>query len=58
MLSRLLGGARPDRHTAKLSLTMRLLSLRIRRPLAFTGTYEPLPAGEDCVAFRAAARCW
>ena len=51
MLARLLGGARPDRQTAKLWLTMRLLSLRIRRPRAFTGTYQPLAVGDDGVAF-------
>ena len=51
MLARLLGGARPDRHTAKLWLTMRLLSLRIRRPRAFTGAYQPLGVGDDGVAF-------
>ncbi len=51
MLARMLGGARPDRHTAKLWLTIRLLSLRIRRPRAFAGAYQPLPAGDDGVAF-------
>ena len=51
MLSRLEGGSPPDRQTLKLWLTARLLSLRIRRPQAFTGTYQPLPAGEHAVAF-------
>jgi (1->4)-alpha-D-glucan 1-alpha-D-glucosylmutase len=51
MLARLLGGSRSDRQTAKLWLTMRLLSLRIRRPRAFAGTYQPLPVGDDGVAF-------
>jgi (1->4)-alpha-D-glucan 1-alpha-D-glucosylmutase len=51
MLSRLEGGSQPDRQTLKLWLTARLLSLRIRRPRAFTGEYQPLAAGEDTVAF-------
>ena len=41
--------ARPP--TRKLWLTPRLLQLRIRRPEAFAGGYEPLDAGEHCVAF-------
>ena len=44
MLARLQGGSPPDRHTAKLYLTMRLLALRIRRPEAFAGDYQPLEA--------------
>ncbi len=51
MLARLQGGSPPDRQTAKLWLTMRLLHLRIRRPEAFVAGYEPLDAGPDCVAF-------
>ncbi len=51
MLARLLGGSRPDRQTAKLWMTLRLLSLRIRRPSAFEGAYVPLDAGAGCVAF-------
>jgi maltooligosyltrehalose synthase len=51
MLARLQGGSPPDRQTAKLYLTMRLLALRIRRPEAFAGDYQPLTAGPDCVAF-------
>jgi (1->4)-alpha-D-glucan 1-alpha-D-glucosylmutase len=51
MLARLLGGSEPDRHTAKLWLTMRLLQLRIRHPDAFAGAYTPLAAGDECVAF-------
>jgi (1->4)-alpha-D-glucan 1-alpha-D-glucosylmutase len=51
MLARLQGGSPPDRHTAKLWLTMRLLGLRLRRPEAFAGSYQPLDAGEQCVAY-------
>ena len=51
MLARLQGGSPPDRQTAKLWLTMRLLHLRIRRPEAFAAGYDPLDAGPDCVAF-------
>jgi (1->4)-alpha-D-glucan 1-alpha-D-glucosylmutase len=51
MLSRLAGGAPPDAETRKLWLTTRLLGLRIRRPRAFTGAYEPLDAGPTTVAF-------
>jgi len=35
----------------KLELIRRSLALRARRPTAFTGSYEPLDAGEDVVAF-------
>jgi (1->4)-alpha-D-glucan 1-alpha-D-glucosylmutase len=35
----------------KLWLIHRALALRARRPDAFTGSYEPLPAGPDAVAF-------
>jgi (1->4)-alpha-D-glucan 1-alpha-D-glucosylmutase len=46
MLARLSGGSPADTKTRKLWLTSRLLSLRIRRPAAFRGDYEPLvPAG-------------
>jgi (1->4)-alpha-D-glucan 1-alpha-D-glucosylmutase len=51
MLARLEGGSPPDRQTRKLWLTARLLSLRIRRPEAFAGAYQPLAAGEQAVAF-------
>ncbi len=51
MLSRLMGGSRPDAQTRKLWLITRLLALRIRRPEAFAGGYEPLAAGERTVAF-------
>ncbi len=52
MLSRLMGGAPPDAQTRKLWLTLRLLTLRARRPEPFsTGGYEPLEAGEAACAF-------
>ncbi|MGI8506992.1 MAG: malto-oligosyltrehalose synthase [Solirubrobacteraceae bacterium] len=51
MLSRLQGGSRPDAPTRKLWLTTRLLALRLRRPAAFAGGYEPLDAGEQTVAY-------
>jgi (1->4)-alpha-D-glucan 1-alpha-D-glucosylmutase len=35
----------------KLALVHRLLTLRARRPDAFTGPYEPLEAGPECCAF-------
>jgi (1->4)-alpha-D-glucan 1-alpha-D-glucosylmutase len=35
----------------KLWLIHRALALRARRPIAFTGSYEPLAAGPDTVAF-------
>jgi (1->4)-alpha-D-glucan 1-alpha-D-glucosylmutase len=52
MLGRLAGGAQPGPGIRKLWLTTRLLGLRIRRPEAFAGGYEPLPAGESTVAYR------
>ena len=51
MLARLSGGSVPDAKTRKLWLTSRLLSLRIRRPAAFRGDYEPLDAGPGAVAY-------
>ncbi len=36
---------------AKLDLIRRTLALRARRPAAFAGSYEPLEAGPDTVAF-------
>jgi (1->4)-alpha-D-glucan 1-alpha-D-glucosylmutase len=51
MLGRLAGGAQPVPEIRKLWLTTRLLGLRIRRPEAFSGGYEPLPAGETALAF-------
>ena len=50
-LARLMGGGRPNAESHKLWLTSRLLTLRIRRPEAYTGGYEPMPAGERAVAF-------
>jgi len=51
LLSRLMGGSPPDRETRKLWLTLRLLTLRARRPEPFAGNYEPLAAGEETCAF-------
>jgi (1->4)-alpha-D-glucan 1-alpha-D-glucosylmutase len=51
MLGRVAGGAQPEPSIRKLWLTTRLLGLRIRRPEAFAGRYEPLPAPETAVAF-------
>jgi (1->4)-alpha-D-glucan 1-alpha-D-glucosylmutase len=51
MLGRLAGGAQPQSDLRKLWLTTRLLGLRIRRPEAFAGGYEPLSAPETTVAF-------
>jgi (1->4)-alpha-D-glucan 1-alpha-D-glucosylmutase len=52
MLSRLMGGSRPDGPTLKLWVTLRLLTLRARRPEPFlTGGYEPLAADEGTCAF-------
>jgi (1->4)-alpha-D-glucan 1-alpha-D-glucosylmutase len=51
LLARLQGGGTPDRDTAKLWLTMRLLHLRLRRPEAFEGDYRPLEAGDETVVF-------
>ena len=39
------------RRRAKLDLIRRTLALRARRPESFTGSYEPLDAGGDTVAF-------
>ncbi len=50
LLARLQGGGSPDRDTAKLWLTMRLLHLRLRRPDAFIGAYTPLEADDETVA--------
>jgi (1->4)-alpha-D-glucan 1-alpha-D-glucosylmutase len=51
LLASLLGGARPTAQTRKLWLISRLLGLRIRRPGAFTGEYQPVSAGEHTVAY-------
>jgi (1->4)-alpha-D-glucan 1-alpha-D-glucosylmutase len=44
-------GERPRRETAKLFLIWKTLALRARRPDAFAGSYEPLPAGDRVLAF-------
>jgi (1->4)-alpha-D-glucan 1-alpha-D-glucosylmutase len=51
LLDDLRGRAEPNPETRKLWLTWRLLSLRAGRPEPFTGTYEPVEAGEDVCAF-------
>jgi (1->4)-alpha-D-glucan 1-alpha-D-glucosylmutase len=52
MLRRLMGGSPPTPETMKQFLTLRLLGLRGRRPEVFAnGAYEPVEAGDDCVAF-------
>ncbi len=55
MLARLEGGSAPGAtpETRKLWLTKRLLGLRLRRQDAFSpgGSYEPLDAGPDALAF-------
>jgi (1->4)-alpha-D-glucan 1-alpha-D-glucosylmutase len=51
MLGRLVGGAQPQADLRKLWLTTRLLGLRIRRPEAFAGGYEPLRAPATVVAY-------
>ena len=47
----LLGAPPADPDTRKLWLIRELLALRARRPDAFAGSYEPLDAGADAVAF-------
>jgi (1->4)-alpha-D-glucan 1-alpha-D-glucosylmutase len=44
-------GAPVTGETAKLGLIAAVLDLRRRRPEAFTGGYEPIPAGDGVVAF-------
>ena len=52
LLAALRDGAAPDGADArKLWLIRELLALRARRPEAFAGTYTPLDAGADAVAF-------
>ena len=51
MLRRLMGGSPPGEETYKLFLTLRLLTLRARRPEPFAAAYEPLDAGPDACAF-------
>ncbi|MFL5861427.1 MAG: malto-oligosyltrehalose synthase [Solirubrobacteraceae bacterium] len=50
-LGRLAGGAQPEPSIRKLWLTTRLLGLRIRRPAAFSGAYQPLRAPAAAVAY-------
>ena len=50
-LAALRKGAEPTRETAKLHLVHRALELRRRRPEAFAGDHEPVPAGDDVCAF-------
>jgi (1->4)-alpha-D-glucan 1-alpha-D-glucosylmutase len=44
-------GAPPDDETRKLWLIVRALTLRAQQPRAFEGSYTPLEAGPDAVAF-------
>jgi len=44
-------GAAPTPETRKLWLIVRALTLRAHRPDAFGGSYTPLAAGDDAVAF-------
>jgi (1->4)-alpha-D-glucan 1-alpha-D-glucosylmutase len=50
-LARLRGGAAPDADNHKQWLIWKLLSLRARRPEAFSGGYEPVDAGPETVSF-------
>jgi (1->4)-alpha-D-glucan 1-alpha-D-glucosylmutase len=50
-LDALRGGDPPTRQTAKLHLIWCVLNLRRRRPGTFTGSYTPIPAGDDVCAF-------
>ena len=47
----LLGAPPSDPDSRKLWVIRELLALRVRRPEAFAGSYEPLDAGPDTVAF-------
>jgi (1->4)-alpha-D-glucan 1-alpha-D-glucosylmutase len=51
LLDAVRGGAGPTEETLKLWLIVRALDLRARRPEAFAGSYEPVDAGPDAVAF-------
>jgi (1->4)-alpha-D-glucan 1-alpha-D-glucosylmutase len=51
MLGRLAGGAQPEPSIRKLWLTTRLLNLRIRRPDAFSGNYQPVSAAPTTAAY-------
>jgi (1->4)-alpha-D-glucan 1-alpha-D-glucosylmutase len=50
-LAEVAGGAAPARENVKLWVITRALDLRRRRPEAFAGGYEPLPAGATVCAF-------
>jgi maltooligosyltrehalose synthase len=45
------GTAEPSPDVEKLTLIVRALELRRRRPEPFAGDYVPLGAGPDCIAF-------
>ena len=51
LLAEVRRGAAPTEETLKLWLIVRALTLRSRRPDAFSGGYVPLDAGENAVAF-------
>ena len=51
LLAEVRRGAPPTEETLKLWLIVRALTLRSRRPDAFSGGYVPLDAGDDAVAF-------
>jgi (1->4)-alpha-D-glucan 1-alpha-D-glucosylmutase len=51
LLDSVRAGAAPTDETRKLWLIVRALDLRARRPEAFAGSYEPVDAGPDAVAF-------
>jgi len=50
-LNELSAGAEPARATMKLHIIRSALDLRARRPDAFEGTYTPVQAGPDVIAF-------
>jgi (1->4)-alpha-D-glucan 1-alpha-D-glucosylmutase len=50
-LARLLGGGDPGHELRKMSLVLRLLGLRARRPEPFTGSYEPIDADRSTCAY-------
>jgi (1->4)-alpha-D-glucan 1-alpha-D-glucosylmutase len=51
LLEQLLATGRPERRSQKLHVIHRALELRRRRPGAFAGSYDPLPAGPGLCAF-------
>ena len=51
LLDEVRAGAAPTEETRKLWLIVRALELRARRPDAFAGSYEPVDAGPDAIAF-------